>query len=390
MFHFHTRRRHFFTKINELIVARFMLAIALASIDTIWAVYMDSFGLSESAIGFLSASLVIVSVFSAFNSTQVLEKIREYKVLILSLVVFIICYLLIYLTQNLLFFFILSIVLTIASILRMESFDILFRDESNDKDLNGNEGLMYAIVNVGWLIGPLYAALIISMYDVKTVFVAGAVFVAISLFILLFMNLRLPKKERKGIDSNVFLNFKSYIKNKRLHIPYLMASGIEVWWSLIYIYVPLFMLDSGLSEEYIGLFLAAICVPLMIFEFPVGKFSEKHGFRWLFVFGFAFLAVSSLVCFFVDDIHYILVILVIASFGMAFLEPIQDSYFFRQVKLVEEEKYYPIYSTAGDFGGFLGRFCFAFMLLFLPSSFVYLLMAIFMAGFAMVAFRIKG
>ena len=48
-----------------------------------------------------------------------------------------------------------------SSILKTDAFDILFRDISNDSNLNEDEGLMYTLINVGWLFGPLIAGFIL-------------------------------------------------------------------------------------------------------------------------------------------------------------------------------------------------------------------------------------
>lgn len=392
MHHFLRHKRRHIRKTTELTLARLILAIGLAGIDTIWALYMDSFGLNESTIGFISGFLVIVTLFTAFYSTPILEKLREYKVLLVSLTIFIIGYLSIALADNLYVFLVFSIIITMAGVFRMESFDILFRDESNDKDLNRDEAFMYTIVNVGWLVGPLLAGFIMALYGITTVFMSSAIFVAITLLILLTLKIKQPRKKREKLDSNVKENIIGYIKNKNLNLAYIMAAGIEVWWALIYIYVPLFIINSGnLTEKTVGLFLAAVVAPLVILEYPAGKWSDKHGFKKLFFIGFLFLGISALISFFMtENITLVLSILVLASIAMALIEPIQDSYFFRLVSSNEEEKYYPIYATAGDVGSLISKFSIAFILLFLPLKFAYLIMAIFMFLLAIIALKIKN
>lgn len=388
MFHYKFRRKHF-TKTTELTLARFILSIALGAVDTIWALYMNSFGLSDSNIGFISAFLVIISLLAASYSSAVLEIFREYKVLMFSLIGYIIIYFFMGVTSNLYLFLFLALILTIIGVLRMNSFDILFRDESKKADLNKNEAFMYAFINVGWLIGPLIAGYIMIIFGIRAVFFSSIIFIIMTLFMLYYMKLKIHKKTITKIDNNLKENFSNYFKNKKLLIPYFMSAGIEIWWALIYIFVPLFIINSGHSENIVGIFLSAVVFPLVLLEFKIGTIVEKYSFRKFFVIGFFFLGVSAFIAFFSTDIILTLFLLVIASFFMAFIEPIQDSYFFRQVKSNEEEKYYPIYGTATDIGSVIGRLSIALILLFFAQNFSFLIIGILMFILSFIALRIK-
>jgi MFS family permease len=102
MFNTHKRRKHFhISKIKEIGLIRLILALGLAAVDTVWAVYMESFNLSESMIGFISAFLLITSLIAALTTTPILEKLREYKVLILSMIITIIALLSLTITKSL-------------------------------------------------------------------------------------------------------------------------------------------------------------------------------------------------------------------------------------------------------------------------------------------------
>ena len=370
-------------------LVRLIVAVGLAAIDTIWALYMESFGLNESTIGFISSGLVLITLFTAFQSTIILEKFREYKVLLLSLVIFIISYLSISLLNNLYVFLLFSVILTITSVLRINSFEILFRDESKEGELNQDEGLMYTLSNVGWSLGPLIASFFMISYGISSVFVAASIFLAIALFLLLFMKIKQPLKKRDILDSNFKVNFLEFLKKPQLIVAYFMAFGIEIWWALIFIYMPLFIVNSGKSAADVGVFIACATLPLILFEFEAGRFSSRFGFKPFFFLGFIILAICSTLAFFMTDIIYILITLVIASFGMALIEPLQDSYFFKQVTSNEEERFYPIFATANDFGSFVGKFVLAGVLLFLVSSYVYITMALMMFILAIVSLKIK-
>lgn len=385
----HNFRRKTFRKTTQLSLVRMILAIGFACIDTIWVLYMDSFGLTQSMIGFISAALVIVTLIASFFSTIILEKIDEFKILLYSLVVIASSYLVISFTEVFWIFILLSIVITIVTILKTDSFDILFRDISDDKNLNEDEGLMYTLVNVGWLFGPLIAGFILVKLGMNFVFITSSIFIFLGGFILYKLNFRLPEKKRDKIDSDIYKNLKDFFSDKKLIIPYCMAAGIEIWWALIYIYVPLFIIKNGLSEMFVGYFLSFVIIPLILFEFEVGKLSLKYGFRVFFFWGFFLLMVAGVVSYFSPNFYFTLVVLGLASIPMAFLEPIQDSYFFKQITSNDEEKFYPIFATAADVGSFIGKISIAGFLLFLPEKSAYLVMAVLMGILAVIALKVK-
>lgn len=148
------------------------------------------------------------------------------------------------------------------------------------------------------------------------------------------------------------------------------------------------MVKNQLPESTVALFFTILIVPLVIFENKIGELSLKKGFRYFFKYGFVGLTIISLILFFVDKITIQLGIIIIGSFFVSFLEPIQDTYFFKQTKKFDEEKYYPIFSTSADLGSFIGKIVIAVVLLFLPNKFAYLSMFLMMGFFAVMTLRV--
>jgi MFS family permease len=225
----HRFRRKNMRKTTQLSLIRMVLAIGFACIDTVWVLYMYSFGLTQASIGFISAALVVVTLIFSFFSTILLEKVDEIKILLYSLIVIGSSYLIISFTNVLWIFILLSVLITMISILKTDAFDILFRDVSNDKNLNEDEGLLYTLLNVGWLFGPLIAGFILVQNGINFVFITSSMFIFLGGLILYKMNLKMPKKNRNSIDSNIFQNLKDFFSDKKLIIPYVMAAGIEIW-----------------------------------------------------------------------------------------------------------------------------------------------------------------
>lgn len=364
------------TKSTELAIIYFIIGIGLAALDTVWALYFHYFGLNESVIGFISASTVILCLLFSFFSTPLMQKYDKTKIIVLSLITNIICYLAIYFFNNVYAYIILSVIISIAYVFRINSYDITFRDNTPTNILNKQEGLFYSAINLSWLIGPLIGGFFLIKFGIQSVFLFSAISATISLII--FLTLKLKKIEKKiiGYDYNPLKNIKDFFKSKKRFYSYLMSLGIYAWFGLIYIYVPLFLINKGVGEYFIGIFLALVCVPPLLSEYLIGKLSEKYGFKIFFMLGYGGLFLASILLFLINNIAIQIVILIFSGFFIACLEPLQDSFFFRNVYRHEEEKFYPVYATATHVGNFLSKILIAGTLIFFVDDYAYLIISI--------------
>lgn len=76
---------HIFTGLGRLAIISFIVSIASAFISTIWAVYLDSLLHNIAYVGYLSATLTLVSFLSYFFIIPVIEKSSKSKIYALSL-----------------------------------------------------------------------------------------------------------------------------------------------------------------------------------------------------------------------------------------------------------------------------------------------------------------
>lgn len=359
------------------------MAISFAVIDTIWAAYFDSFGLSTSTIGFISAALILISLVVSLSIAPFLFKHKLKTIAISTLLIFVASYIILALTNNLWILLIIATLVTITGSIRINTFDILFRQVTTKKSLTKDEGLLYAIANGGWLIGPIIAAGLLHMGHFTFAFIGAAVFMTIGALILWQMKLRNEPKEKPQHR----LNIKSFLQHKNLGKPYIFATGIEMWWALIYVFIPLFMIKQGLSLSAIGFFLSAVIIPTTILEYSASTWATKKGFLPMFRIGFAGLAICAIAAFFVPNIYWQLGLFVLGSVFMALIEPIQDSFFFHKIKQKESDIFFPVFSTAGDIGSLIAKISIAIGLVFAPYQFAYLIMACFMAVCVYASYR---
>lgn len=377
---------------SELMLVRLLFTFSLSFMATIWAIYMKTFALTDSQIGYLNAILLIVSLIFAFFCVNILEKYSNYNAFVFSSIIIIINLIILGITQNFLIFLVFATSLTLLRIIRQNSFNILFRDNINDKELNEKEALLSVIANLGWFIGPVLASFIFNEFGFSTIFYTSAIFSLLAL--IAFIKIPLEEKKTKKINKLAKLPLKTILKNfinkKSVRLPYLMSMGVSFWWSFIFIYVPLYIIEKGIEPQIVGLFLGLSQLPLIFFEYMAGKEATLRGFKINFLLGYLSLGVIAIACYFIQDFTIILGLLVFASVAMSFLEPLRFPYVFSKLKKEEEAKIIPIFATSMGFGSLLSKIFFATLLLYFTSDETFLFLGISMLLFAIIALKIKN
>ncbi len=377
------------TKMAKLAIVLFVLSIAFSFTDTIWAVYLDSFVHNISIVGFISTFLTLVSFVSFFFITTLIERSSKTKLFSLSLVLFFVSYLLFAINTNFYFVVLIAVLVTVLHTLRITSFGILVKEDSGKRQLSRNEGLIYTFMNLAWLIGPLIAGIVSEKYGISLIFVLSAIFILISLLFFKISGIRDPGIKEKE-HPNVLRNFKDFFKDKDRRLAYILGGGVNFWWSLIYIFIPVFIIENGLHIKWVGYFLFAIAIPLIIFSYHFSKLAGKVGFKKIFKIGFLIPCLIAIFCFFVGNIYLVLLVLVFASIGLSMLEATTESYFFDILKGKEELRFYGPYNTAIDVNHFVSRLFPSLLLLFLPFKFIFLFYGLAMFGFFLFSFKVKN
>lgn len=378
-----------FTSIAKLAIVSFIVALSISLIDTIWAVYMDSFLNSVVLVSFVSAMLTIVSFISYFIFIPTIEKSSKVKIYTYSLIAYAITYLLFALNTKLYIFIVLAFIITILTTLRVTSLGIIIKDKSKKKELSKTEGLVYTAINTAWVIGPLIAGFISNKYGIPIIFVLSAIFIIIAL-----ITFKLSKTKdyniKKKVDKHIIKNFISFFSKKERAIAYCIHGGVAFWWSLIYLFMPLYIIRSGLNEKWIGYFLFGVALPLILLEFKFGELAGRIGFKKMFKIGYLIPCIIALICFFTNDIYIIMALLILSSIGLSMLESTSEAYFFDITKGKEELKFYGPYNTTIEVHRFLAKIIPACFLIFLPFKFIFLFFSLAMFITFIISFKAKN
>ena len=138
---------------------------------------------------------------------------------------------------------------------------------------------------------------------------------------------------------------------------------------MVYTFIPLYIRDSGFGVNITGWVLFLVVVPLILLEVPAGHLADKFGFKKFFVTGFLIMAALGISTFFIKSPIIILTLLILASVGAAFVEPLREAYFFEAIKKQDEVRFYPIYRVALPFGQLAGPLIFSTILLLTKTNY---------------------
>jgi len=270
---------------------------------------------------------------------------------------------------------------------------LFIRDIASKRNLGKIEGFYFTLMNIAYLIGPLFGGLIAKAYHFSMTFVLAAIISTITLIILLVGK----PKEKTYIEEKhekIITDIKDYFANKNMAIVFLVSVGLAMWWAILYTYVPLFVTERGFDEAVVGYALALFVVPLLVLEIPAGMLADRFGYRRFLLFGFVLMSVVLFVTAFVSNIYIFIALITFACIGSAFVEPLREAYFFRIAPRKDETRFYTIYRVAMDIGYFVAPLLFSSVLLVTNNSykmlyFVGALLLLFFGLFAVFLTKVR-
>lgn len=328
-----------------------------AAFWTIFPLVVDVAVGSAERVSIFFAFLSICSLIWSITTTVILERVRRSLIAKTTLAA---CSLLLFcfiFANQFHIITLIAIPYSFAMLLIGIILSLYVRDFAATKRLGFAEGRYYLFSNIGWFIGPLAGGLIAEYASRSSVFLLSALAYLVSLIIFTHQHLKGHKhlqdtNEKHHIPIGELLdNVKRFFTQKELRKVFAVAFGLNYWWSISSIYIPIFIIFNGFSELVVGLVLSGGFLPLVLLEKRVGSLTDAHGLRCYLVLGFAILAIVTILFEFVTWLPAVLILMALVNIGAAFIEPLQETYLFTQVSKKNEEKYFGVYNIAEPVSG---------------------------------------
>lgn len=238
-----------------------------------------------------------------------------------------------------------------------------------------------------WLLGPWLGVLLANHVARWMPFaVAGGVaLILLSLFALLRLQERPASASGLSRSPNPLSYLPRYFQQKRLLLAWLMAVGRGSWWSIYFVYAPIFAVTHGLGDTVAGALvsLGAGCSAFALLWRQVGT---RLGVRRLLFGSFAVSGVLSIAVAVVSAWPWAAAcILGLAAFVAEVIDAVGNSLFLRAVHPYERAGMTAVYISYRDVAQVAPPAVFSVLLVIFPLQAVFVTAGVMMLGMSRLA-----
>lgn len=372
-------------------LAGFLFFLPIALMSYINSSFLSSF-VGEKLVGIIYATGSVASILALLIAPHIFRKIGGYKFLLLIIGFNALSILSFILMKNALGIIIAFILNLTFNILIIFSLDELLKIFSKNSRTGGIRGTYLAITSMAWILSQIILTFgkTKETFSFQSIYIL-AFFVMMLFFLLSFFALKnIPDPKYDKIKTVKFV--KKFLKNKNLFRAYGINFLLQFFFCWMVIYTPIY-LSAYLEFDWkqIGMIFAIMLLPFSILPFHLGRYSDKIGERKMLMLGFLIVSLSTLALFFIqkNGIWIWALALFTTRIGAATIEVMSDIYFFKHIKM-ENEEFVGIYRSTLPVAYIIGPLVALMVFIFIPSfNFIYLILGTLMLYGVYVASAIK-
>lgn len=227
---------------------------------------------------------------------------------------------------------VLLILYIVSTVLMWIDLDVLLESCSKDAKTGKIRGAYLTIMNAGYLIAPFFAGLILSEWGINSVFLIAAVILVVVSVIALLRLKRIPQCQVE--DLSFFALMKKVSERKNVMRIYYISFLLELFYALMIVYTPIYLLELGFSWSEIGGMFTIMLIPFVLLQYPAGiladkKFEEKD----MIVVALLIMGLSTTGIFFLSSKDFAVwtAVLFLTRIGASLIEILRDSYFYKRI-----------------------------------------------------------
>ncbi len=263
-------------------------------------------------------------------------------------------------------------------------------DNISKTELTKAEPVRMAVATISWVIGPALGTWLYVNYGTwapqAAVAVAGLILMAGFWSARLKDPITLPPGTLAGF--NPTLNVMTFVRQPRLRLAWSIAFGRSCFWSALFIYGPLLMIEGGLSKAAAGLMISAsqLTLPLSLIH---GRLARQFGVRSVVAFSFAGLALLCVIAgtYGKASPWSAVVCLLLAAVCASGLDGVGGIPFYRAVKPRQRQRMTSVYRSFFECAELLPGFVFMFLLLHFEIGIVFIVISVLCGILAAVTWK---
>lgn len=370
-----------FSQLTGVAIIAFLVALAVSITSPVFPIFAEKVSGKPELVGLIASVFGLSAIFINLYIARYFEKdgvMRNLKIGILLYASVFASYLFI---NSTLMLALSQIILAAAVCFSWTALSILVNGSSDKKNLGSSEGEYFTFINLGVMLGIIFGGMVAMSYSYNAVFLyAAAIFFGI---FLLSGIIGIKDGHKHHLHKcNIFKESKRFFKNEELKKAFLSNVGLYFWVSVAFLYLPIVLKSFGFDLGQIGLIFAAMIVPYLLIEYPVGKLAEKEGSKKFISLGFFAIALASFLIYENFGAIYSMILFFFLSFmGAAAIEPLNElnlNTHSRKGDLVENMA---IFKTSLRIAYFLGPISAAILISLVGIEKMFLVLAVIMAGF---------
>ncbi|MBA3750575.1 MAG: MFS transporter [Nitrosopumilus sp.] len=191
--------------------------------------------------------------------------------------------------------------------------DALIADSVSESISGKAFGLHRTIDQMGAIVGPIAAFLILQTMDIQAVFLLSLIPGAIAIIILIFFVKEVAIK--KLSNTTIFENIGGLLKRNKLFVILLIVTGIFSLGAFNFSFILLKSSDLGIDQSVIPIVYATINIAHTIIGIPAGILADKIGKEKVLIMGYTVFALSSILMTILTD-NYLYAYILALIFGL--------------------------------------------------------------------------
>ncbi len=267
--------------------------------------------------------------------------------------------------------------------------DMILESYSSDKMSGRIRGKFLTAISFGILLGPIFSTTILVEYGYCGIFLI--IFILNSAILL--AEVTMIKKVNHCFKGKIGVGhvLRKVFKRPDILRIFYIAFILDFFYALMLIYVPIYLINLGISWKEIGLIFTIMLLPFVFIQYPVGILADKKlGEKEMLIGAIFLMGCSTAAMYFIvsKEIFAWALLLFLSRVGAAMIEILRDSYFYKRID-ARDVDLINVFRTSSSVAYILGALASAILLFLFPLKAIFILVAVVVFSALIPAFKLE-
>lgn len=318
-------------ELKALYTSSFLFAFHVALLAYIESSFLSGF-IPEQYIGLVFTAGSLLAMAALVWMPAILSRIGNFRTIFLLSVIEIIALIILAMAKTAPIAITTFIIHASLYPLILFGFDIFLEHDSPDASTGNIRGIFLTAANAAWIVPPLLTGLILQDGDYWKIFAISALLMFPVLMLLMrrFSDFEDPTYARPLF----WRTFREIMARKNIYRIFMSNGILALFFAWMTIFTPLY-LHNHLNFEWstIGIIFSIMLIPFVLVDIPLGRLADSFlGEKEMLSAGFFIgAAATSVLTFLPANALAWAAVLFMTRIGMATVQIMNESYFFKQV-----------------------------------------------------------